>query len=208
MPDQETDAEFTAPIVAHVLGITEQRLGQLVKEGMPKNGRGKYPLAGCVQWFLEYWKKRANAGDLIDQARARKLRTEARLFEIKLAEAEGKVCTLETIEAAWVDIITAARAKFLSLPNKMAPFLAAENSIPACEAVIEKGVHEALSELARGDDIRTIAQSSEPSGVDGEKGNKKVRAAAKVKRKRLGGSKKKVKPGKQRRARKLDNKKG
>lgn len=39
--------------MAEILDVTPQRIGQLVKKGMPKFSRGQYDAAACVQWYIE-----------------------------------------------------------------------------------------------------------------------------------------------------------
>lgn len=63
--------------MAAILGVTEGRLRQMVKEGMPRAGEGLYPLAGCVQWYVALWKRKAEAGTnsrhRVEDARATQL---------------------------------------------------------------------------------------------------------------------------------------
>jgi hypothetical protein len=36
------------------LNLSERRIGQLVKEGMPKEGRGQYDPIKCAGWYVRY----------------------------------------------------------------------------------------------------------------------------------------------------------
>ena len=40
--------------IASFCGITARRVQQLVKEGMPQEGRGKYNFAAGVRWYISY----------------------------------------------------------------------------------------------------------------------------------------------------------
>jgi len=40
--------------LAKALNLTPQRVNQLVPEGMPRSGRGRYPLGECMAWYIRY----------------------------------------------------------------------------------------------------------------------------------------------------------
>lgn len=51
--DPPVDHEGSAPWIAEVLGVARRTVYQLHQEGMPKTGKGKYPLAPCVHWYIQ-----------------------------------------------------------------------------------------------------------------------------------------------------------
>jgi hypothetical protein len=40
--------------IARVLNLTESRVHQLVKEGLPKEARGQYDPIKCMVWYVRY----------------------------------------------------------------------------------------------------------------------------------------------------------
>ncbi len=70
------------------MGITDRRLQQLAKEGLPKLRHGLYPLAGSVQWYIKYWEDRA-LGREGDAAKKTKQDLENALLQTKVEEATG-----------------------------------------------------------------------------------------------------------------------
>ena len=40
--------------LAQFLNLTEQRVQQLVKEGMPRAARGQYDAIKCTSWYVRY----------------------------------------------------------------------------------------------------------------------------------------------------------
>ena len=40
--------------VASALNLTKQRVQQLVKEGLPREGRGQYDPMKCMLWYIRY----------------------------------------------------------------------------------------------------------------------------------------------------------
>lgn len=44
-------------VLADILGLSEARLGQLVDIGMPKAGRGLFPMRDATRWYVEFLRK-------------------------------------------------------------------------------------------------------------------------------------------------------
>ena len=80
--------------LAHLLGITPQRISQLVSEGVLKrSSRGQYPLISSVRSYLDYVRdvpEPSGDGELDPgHDRARWLKGKADLIELQVAEAAG-----------------------------------------------------------------------------------------------------------------------
>jgi phage terminase Nu1 subunit (DNA packaging protein) len=86
-------------VLAAIVNLSTQRLGQLAAEGMPRAGSGGYPLAASVQWLLGYWRKRAQPTPLND-ARRRKAEAEATRAELDLAEMQSRLAPIAVLEQA------------------------------------------------------------------------------------------------------------
>lgn len=84
-----------------------------------------------------------------DEARARKLAAEAELAEMERDERRGQLVPISVVERVVSEEYAAVRAKLLSLPGKLAPLVAIEDDEVTCRDLIERGVTEALDELAR-----------------------------------------------------------
>lgn len=87
-------------------------------------------------------------GSSYDEARTRKLSAEAEIAELELAKIRGTLCMTEDVVKAWESVLHACKAKFLSLPTKVAPVVANESDTSKVKNVIEQAIREALSELA------------------------------------------------------------
>lgn len=87
-------------------------------------------------------------GSSYDEARTRKVNAEAEIAELDLAKIRGELCRTDDVVKAWSDVLYACRAKFLSLPTKLAPVVSTETEIAVIRDIIERQVHEALAELA------------------------------------------------------------
>ena len=112
-------------------------------------------------------------GSSYDEARTRKLSAEAEIAELELAKIRGTLCMTEDVVKAWESVLHACKAKFLSLPTKVAPVVANESDTSKVKNVIEQAIREALSELSNYqpeiDPVRTGggAVESEPA-AEGE----------------------------------------
>src|ERR1700730_16452592 len=100
--------------VAQALNLTEMRVQQLVKEGMPREGRGQYDAVKCMAWYIRYLqtalKKKsvqmhdgAYAGE--HEQRVRLLKADADLREIELAEKQGQLVPLADVEAEMTNLV-------------------------------------------------------------------------------------------------------
>lgn len=87
-------------------------------------------------------------GSEYDVARTRKMNADAEIAEMELAQLRLKLCNTEDVVKAWADVLNACRAKFLSLPTKLAPVVATEDDASVVKQLLEDQIHEALSELS------------------------------------------------------------
>ena len=98
----------------------------------------------------------------------------------------------DTVERELVDLVSAAKAKFLGLPTKGASLVMAAANIKEAKQVLERLVKEALDELVRDD----------AAAADGEEeGSEAMGPTPGPNPKRVGKPKPKAKPRGQRRAR-------
>jgi hypothetical protein len=135
--------------MAAIVGLTEQRLRQLVAEGLPKSGRDGYPLAAAVQWIIAYWKKRAVASPLTE-ARRRKIEADASNSELVLARRREQFVDTDTVVRVYGEECSRLRTRMLVLPAKIAPAAFGAKSVREVEAVVRRLVIEALEELSGG----------------------------------------------------------
>jgi phage terminase Nu1 subunit (DNA packaging protein) len=167
-------------VVANVLNLSERRVQQLAKENIiPKANNGRYDLMPTIKAYIMYLQdlntgKKLGVEELSVQ-RVRLLKAQADKTEIEVDILEGNVIPADEVEEKWGRIITAFRARILSLPNKLAPLVTATNDYKEAEEIIKEYVYEALIELSEYDpeDYRHTESS--------KKGNKTKRTTAKAK---------------------------
>lgn len=144
--------------VAQALNLTEMRVQQLVKEGMPREGRGQYDAVKCMAWYIRYLqaalKKKslpttdgAYAGER--EQRVRLLKADADLREIELAEKQGQLVPLADVEAEMTNLVLITKARILAVAPRVAPELLGLTSRVMAHAIVEKALNEALLQLSK-----------------------------------------------------------
>lgn len=128
-------------------------------------------------------------GSSYDEARTRKVNAEAEIAELQLAKARGELALVEDVIAAWVDVLSATKAKVMSIPTKTATILATENDPKIIKTELEDHIREALAELSNYDPL-SDAGSTKQSVSEIEGGDDDAKTTTKAKRKRVGRPKK------------------
>lgn len=97
-------------------------------------------------------KKNSTGGIIIgssyDEARTRKINAEAEIAELELAKIRGTLCLTEDVVKAWETVLHSCKAKFLSMPTKVAPIVANESDVAIIKDHLENAIREALLELS------------------------------------------------------------
>ncbi len=162
---------YPVTTIAKLFGITERRVQQLAQEGIiPKPEKNQYELVGCVRGFINYLQQRAFGKGVAPQdthlERARLLKAQADMAEIELAERTGALVTVERVETDWLEMVTACRAKMLSIPTKTAYQIAHLENPQEIEKFLKRTIYEALAEMAAYESDEDLSDSIE-DGDDG-----------------------------------------
>jgi phage terminase Nu1 subunit (DNA packaging protein) len=140
------------------LNLSEQRVGQLVKKGMPKESRGKYDPGRCMLWYVRFLHAALEkksvlmtdgslAGDR--RERVRLLRATADLRELELAKERSQLVATHDVEQMFTDLVLRTTSTIMTIPPRLAPELVGETSRIMIQAKIEKAVKEALHSLSK-----------------------------------------------------------
>lgn len=172
--------------LAEILGRSQQTLTTWQKQGMPIHFAGTrgtenlYSTEEVIDWLIRRELSRAVGadpnGELInyEAERARLTRAQANHEELKVEVLRGELIPSDTVERVQGAMVSAFRARCLSIPTKAAPQLVGQDE-PTIESVLTEYVFEALEELSdfdpsayipagRGDSETPAAANSEPVG--------------------------------------------
>lgn len=142
--------------LARLQGVSLPTVTKWIADDCPveqEGGRGKdyvFDNAKVTAWRIEREAKRklAQAEDESEgSAKARKMRAEADIAEMKAEEKRGSLVSKEAVVEAMADEIARARARLLSLPVRAAPLVVGMTEIKARE-LMDDLVREALDELS------------------------------------------------------------
>ncbi len=115
--------------LSDVLGVSRQRISQLVKDGVivrePGNPSGAVLLVESLKNVYQSRAEHANASsDInINDERAKFERARRVLEELKVAKAMRKVYDARTVELVMTEELSTLRTQLLGLPSKLAPML-------------------------------------------------------------------------------------
>jgi len=151
-------AEVDINRLAKILNVTPRRIQQLVQEGMPKAGKGRYPLVACIHWFIKFWQDRAEgriAGWGINQkkggviaAKERLTRTQADIAQIDYEERIGSIHKTEECRRSAFTLGRELRDMILIVPDRVDAILAAENDRARVNSTLRQELSQVLHEFA------------------------------------------------------------
>ena len=152
---------YTSKVIADWLGLTERRVRQLRDEGIiEEQAPGLYDLRATTRRYISYLR----SGSLADE-RAGLTRAKREAAEMENALRRGELHRTEEIESGIKTMLLDIRGRFLSLPAKLSPALAAMGGDQASIFdELKHAIDETLEELR---DFN-VAFAQEEDG-DGEK---------------------------------------
>lgn len=156
------DPLVSVVIVADFLGLTTQRIHQLVKLGAPKIGVGQFPLKAFVRWYIDHWKSRADSakyGTSYQEARRRLVMSQAEIKEQQAAKYRGDLVPADEVQVAWGRLAVFIKSRIRSLPSQLAPRLAILEGPAEVQDVMLAAIDAAFDALAA-EPVETSRRSS------------------------------------------------
>ncbi len=93
-------------------------------QGMPKNGRGAYPLVADIRWIINFWQEKAKNLDISTKVeRQRLLKIKADELEFEYKKKTKEYLPAKETEKALINIFSVSRNKILGLKSLIAPLL-------------------------------------------------------------------------------------
>lgn len=175
--------EWTINGLSVELAIDRRTLGKRLSGLQPfrEDGRYKYYLMADVHKHLSA-AKGSGEERTIEEEKRRLTTAQADKTELEVETMRGTLIPADQVESVWMNMVSAFRAKILSIPHKLAPQAIACANVADAEQVLRAGVYEALTELSAYDS-RQYGNLRNP-----EEGSGDNSAAARTDSKRMGGS--------------------
>jgi phage terminase Nu1 subunit (DNA packaging protein) len=158
-------AAVNAVKIAQALNLTEQRVHQLVKEGLPKEGRGQFDPVKCVLWYVRFLQRVLEKksmptldGGFVGERgeRVRLLRAQADLREMELERQRSSVIPVAVYERTLAEIIQTIKTAVMAIAPRAAPEIVGQKSRTMVQALIEKQCKEALLYLAKSENYKNF----------------------------------------------------
>lgn len=148
--------------------LSEMRITQLVRDGMPKEARGQYDPVRCMYWYIgslrtvvsrrETQNTDGTSSNLTTE-RKRLITAQAERTELELAKTRGELITTTECERLLSEIVLETRARLLAVPARAARQLVGEKSMVMAQAKVEKEIRVALDEMAKHAAVAPTAQA-------------------------------------------------
>lgn len=158
---------FSQKELAEIFCVSPAAICQWKIDPVEKNSDGAFYY---LPEAIAYWKNiNGRKSDLsLEEERAKlareqtyKTRVEKQLKSIELAEKKKTVVAAKDVERVWSSLITAFRAKILSIPSSCASALLSFKNEAEAENFLRDKVTEALEELTRIEDASQEEKSTE-----------------------------------------------
>lgn len=139
----DTNQEYRATVsdLAYTLGLTERRIQQLESEGIVNQlERGAYDLIESVRAYCEFIRQESRGSVASKEERAERTkltRAKRRLQELRTGELEGKLVRTEYLEKQDFEIAMILADTLQTIPDRIAPLLAAEQDANACYKLLD-----------------------------------------------------------------------
>jgi phage terminase Nu1 subunit (DNA packaging protein) len=141
--------------VAKALNVTVRRVNQLVNEGMPKAGHGRYDLAQCMLWYIRYLQKALerregspedSVGATLRMERTLLIKAQREREELELAARRRELVSALEVKDKWAAVGATLKQRVMALPGRVAHLLEGEDRT-TIKARLEEQAREILTVL-------------------------------------------------------------
>jgi len=151
--------KVTASELGEWVNLQVDRIGKLANEGVTvKLDHGKYDLKASVAGYVKFLQRSkknqwdVETGDRVEsldhvKERTRKMKADADLAELKVAEAKGKKHDSDAVRAVMNEQVFNAKARLLALSMKLSAQLTGIESQAQRKEICDELIYEALNEL-------------------------------------------------------------
>lgn len=137
--------------LSDIFGISERTFTTYQGCGLPfvSGGRGKeneYDTLEVFQWLCDRDKSLKNKDPFAEKARLTKAQADKE--EFRVLQIQETLIDSGLAKQGWMEIVERARAKFLPIPQRLAPLLILADGPNEIAEIIRTAIEEALIELS------------------------------------------------------------
>jgi hypothetical protein len=147
VPNITKQTTCTTSELAMVLGVSDRRIQQLVKEGLiTPIGRNEYNLSETVHAYIKTVQGKSKSE--YQDERTKLTKTNREKAEIELQLLRGEVHHSEDVKKVMFDMLGAFRSRLLAIPQKAAPAATVETELIPMQNLLKSEIYDALTELS------------------------------------------------------------
>lgn len=151
-----TDTEVSVAELAALLGLSADRIYQLIRGGILQTvKRGRLLLADSLQRYIATINKEPVSDEdmklekVKQTAEATLKHSKAKIAKLEAEELEGKMHRSEDVEAMTADLLYAVRGALIALPGRLAVDVAQAQTAAEASEVIRQEVNKVLKEISQ-----------------------------------------------------------
>ena len=151
-----TDTEVSVAELAALLGLSADRIYQLIRGGiLQTEKRGRLLLADSLQRYIATINKEPVSDEdmklekVKQTAEATLKHSKAKIAKLEAEELEGKMHRSEDVEAMTADLLYAVRGALIALPGRLAVDVAQAQTAAEASEVIRQEVNKVLKEISQ-----------------------------------------------------------
>lgn len=149
------------------LGLSQQRVNQLVKEEVLSKGEdGGILIVDSLKKYYEINNIGGNKSEIdIDVEKALYEKARREITELKLEKIKNNLYSARTVEIVMIEMLSTLRSQLLGLPSKLSPQLEGKNKNKIYE-IMTREIEDKLSELSEYTPNLFIEEELEDEGVE------------------------------------------
>ena len=151
-----TDTEVSVAELAALLGLSADRIYQLIRGGILQTvKRGRLLLADSLQRYIATINKEPVSDEdmklekVKQTAEATLKHSKAKIAKLEAEDLEGKMHRSEDVEAMTADLLYAVRGALIALPGRLAVDVAQAQTAAEASEVIRQEVNKVLKEISQ-----------------------------------------------------------
>lgn len=159
----------TTKEISEILGLSDRRIRQLEAEGaLVKIAHGKFDLPASIRSYIDFLNDKNSDEEELNKTVEEALWTRARRqkAELELQIMRGELHRSKDVKRVMNNMLSAFRARILSIPSKTASQLVGQTEIPIIKNILKDTLYEALTELSDYDPHVFYAESKDKISLD------------------------------------------
>ena len=142
--DRTKKAHVSQKELARWLGLGTRHVRELTTKGVLEQTADGYDIRASVRAYLTFFRSKTGS---ISTERARLLKSQADMAELKVRQRNGELVEQAVVEKTLFEMVRQSRDLLQNVPSRTSGLLAAETDQAKIHALLTKEIHSTLTEL-------------------------------------------------------------